>query len=172
MFFISSKKALFVLETFKFLYIQLPFNLSLSTLDLEDDSSFKVYNVSCLNKSLITQFVWYSRRKQDMTLKLCQLIEYYVGYIFIENHAEIMHRKRVWDPYLILVNNPKEPLHVRNCLKWDVLIEDCRKALKKITFFFRTQFLLINKIIKKKRNLNLGTSHSSSCKTSSDKFLD
>ena len=49
-----------------------------------------------------------------MTLKLCQLIEYYViGTFSWKNHAEIMHRKPVQDPILILVNNPKQPFHAR-----------------------------------------------------------
>ena len=45
------------------------------------------------------------------------------------------------------------------------------KSLKKDHFFFQTQSLLINKIMKK-MSLNLGASHSSGYKTSSDKFLD
>ena len=31
-----------------------------------------------------------------------------------ENHAENINRKLFPDPFLILVNNPKQPLHVRN----------------------------------------------------------
>ena len=34
-----------------------------------------------------------------------------------ENHAENVHRKLVSDLVLILVNNPKQPLHARNYLK-------------------------------------------------------
>ena len=33
-----------------------------------------------------------------MTLKLCRLIEYYAGYIFIENHAEIIYRNQSETP--------------------------------------------------------------------------
>ena len=32
----------------------------------------------------------------------------------MENHAEYVHQKLVPDPFFILVNNPKQPLHVRN----------------------------------------------------------
>ena len=32
----------------------------------------------------------------------------------MENHAENMHEKLVPDPFPILVNNPKQQLHVRN----------------------------------------------------------
>ena len=53
-----------------------------------------------------------------MTLKYCQLIEYYViGRFSWKNHAEIMHQKPVQDPFLILVNNPKQLFHARNCFK-------------------------------------------------------
>ena len=31
-----------------------------------------------------------------------------------ENHAKNMHQKLVADPFLILVNNPKQPLHMQN----------------------------------------------------------
>ena len=35
----------------------------------------------------------------------------------MENHAENVHQKLVPDPFLILVNNPKQPLHARNAFK-------------------------------------------------------
>ena len=35
----------------------------------------------------------------------------------MENHAENVHQKVVPDPFLILVNNPKQPLHARNYFK-------------------------------------------------------
>ena len=31
----------------------------------------------------------------------------------MENHAENVHEKLVPDPFFILVNNPKQPLHTR-----------------------------------------------------------
>ena len=47
--------------------------------------NLKVYGViSCVNKNLITHFVWYLKNEKGMTLKLCQLIEYYLRNIFIE----------------------------------------------------------------------------------------
>ena len=53
-----------------------------------------------------------------MTLKLCQLIEYYmIRNIFMENHTEYIHQKLVPDLFLNLVNSPKQPLHVRNSFK-------------------------------------------------------
>ena len=35
----------------------------------------------------------------------------------MENHAENVPQKLVSDPFLILVNNPKQPLHARNSFK-------------------------------------------------------
>ena len=50
--------------------------------------------------------------------------------------------------------------------------EDYQKAFKKSTlFFFPTQSLLMDKVIKKKRGLKLVTSCSSGYQTSSEKFL-
>ena len=50
--------------------------------------------------------------------------------------------------------------------------EDYQKALKKLTiYFFQTQSLLMDKVIKNKRGLELVTSRSSGYKTSSEKFL-
>ena len=31
-----------------------------------------------------------------------------------KNHAENVHQKLVSDPFIILLNNPKQPLHARN----------------------------------------------------------
>ena len=53
-----------------------------------------------------------------------------------KSHAENVHQKLVPDPFLILVNNPKQPLHARNSFKKDILIEDTQKALKKLALFF------------------------------------
>ena len=35
----------------------------------------------------------------------------------MENHAENAHQKLVPEPFLILVNNPKQSLHARNYFK-------------------------------------------------------
>ena len=34
-----------------------------------------------------------------------------------KNHAENVHQKLVPDPFLLLVNIPKQPLHARSCFK-------------------------------------------------------
>ena len=49
-----------------------------------------------------------------MTLKLCQLIEYLKKNILWKNHPESMLQNLVPDPFLILVNHPKQPLYARN----------------------------------------------------------
>ena len=86
---------------------------------------------------------------------------------------EIMHQKPVRDPFLILVNNPKQPVHARNCLKLRYFEEDYQKALKKLTLFFLSNPISFNEqVMKNKRGLKLVTSHRSRYKTSSDKFLD
>ena len=59
-------------------------------------------------------------RKKGLTLKLYPLIECYIKNIFMENHAENVHQKLVPDPFLILVNNPKQPLHAKSSLKNEI----------------------------------------------------
>ena len=41
----------------------------------------------------------------------------------MENHAENVHQKLVPDPLLILVNNPKQPLHARNFFKSKIFLK-------------------------------------------------
>ena len=43
--------------------------------------------------------------------------------------------KLVPDPFFILVNNPKQPLHARNSFK-NILKRDYQNPLKKLTLFF------------------------------------
>ena len=84
-----------------------------------------------------------------------------------------MHQKPVPDPSLILVNNPKQPLYVINSFKnkiiWKRIIKKPYKSL--LYFFFWTQSLLIDKVIKNKRILELVNSCSSGYKKSPEKFL-
>ena len=86
-----------------------------------------------------------------------------LGTFLWKNHAENVHQTLVPDPFFILVNNPMEPLHARNSLK---------SLLKsKLYFFFPTQSLLMDEIIKNKRGLELVNSPSSGYKTSSKNFF-
>ena len=62
-----------------------------------------------------------------MTLKLYPLIEYQKRFLW-RNHAEKEHQKLVPDFFLILVSNPKQPLHARksfeNKIFWKKIIKN------------------------------------------------
>ena len=79
--------------------------------------NLKNYGVSnCLNQNLITILLDILRRKKDMTLNFANWLsnkEYFYG----KNHAENVHHNQVAEPFLVLVNNAKQPLHARNCFK-------------------------------------------------------
>ena len=64
MLFISSKKP-FLFEIFLFLYFHLPVFFSLPTIALEvDPTKILVYGIiNCLNKNLITHFIWYLKKE-------------------------------------------------------------------------------------------------------------
>ena len=89
----------------------------------------------------------------------------------MEYHAENVHQRLVPDPFLILLINPKQPLHASNSFK--NILKEPQKASKKLTLFnfFQIQSLLMDKVIKNKRDVELVTSCSSGYKTSSEKFL-
>ena len=53
----------------------------------------------------------------------------------------------------------------------DILKEDYQKALKKLTFFFQIQSLLMDKVTKNIKDLELKPSQSSSYKKSLEKLL-
>ena len=65
MFFYFIKKALFVLEIFKFLYFLLPLFFPVNyCLRGWSKKNLKIYDViNCLKKNLITYFVWYLERE-------------------------------------------------------------------------------------------------------------
>ena len=48
-----------------------------------------------------------------------------------------MHQNLVPDSFVILLTNPKQPLHARNSfIKKDILKEDYQKPFKMLTLFF------------------------------------
>ena len=49
-----------------------------------------------------------------MVLKPCPYMEYQIKKVFIEKYAKNVQQKLVPDPFIILVNNPKQPLYARN----------------------------------------------------------
>ena len=66
-----------------------------------------------------------------------------------------MYQELVLDPFLILVNNPKQPLHARNYFKNKIFLkEDYQKGFKKLTLFFLSNSL-IDKVIINTRCLEL-----------------
>ena len=54
----------------------------------------------------------------------------------MENHAENVHQKLAPDPFLILLNNPKQPLDARNSFKKRNFERGLSKRLKKVKFIF------------------------------------
>ena len=83
-----------------------------------------------------------------------------------KNLAESVHQKLVPDLFLILVNNPKQPLHAIIILKIRYFETGLSKSLKKVFILFQTQSLLVGKIMKNNRDLKLVTIHASGYKTS------
>ena len=77
--------------------------------------NFKVYDViNWLNKILGTLLFNILGRKVGLILKLGQLIECWIRYISMRKCAENLHQKLVLYLFLILVNSPKQLIHVRS----------------------------------------------------------
>ena len=80
---------------------------------LEGDSRKII--IICLNKNLVTCFVWYFEKEITCDIEILAIdrvldTEHFYG----KNHAENMHQKSAPDPFLILLNNPKRSLHAGN----------------------------------------------------------
>ena len=120
-----------------------------------------MYNIiNYLNKDLITQFAWNLEKEKRYDTKTLGVDTVLNKNIFMKNHAENVPQKLVTDHFLILVNDPKQLLHVRNYFKKKMF---CKMIIKKLLtsylhFFFWTQALLMDKIIKNKRGLEPGQS--------------
>ena len=98
--------------------------------------NLKVYDViNCLNKNLITHFVWYLGKEKRYDIETLPVDRVLNKKHFMEYHSENVHQKLVPDPLLILVNNPKQPLHTRNYFKryFEIVLS---KTLKKVNFIF------------------------------------
>ena len=82
----------------------------------------------------------------------------------MENHAKNVHQKLAPDPFLILLNNPKQPLHARNSFKNNIFWKkDYQEALKKLTLFFLLNPVAFNGQSHTKQK-GLGTSDQSFCR--------
>ena len=133
--------------------------------------NLKVYDIfNYLNKMLIIHFVWYLVKEKRYDIETLSIDEYQITNIFIEKSCS------KWAPKV-------SPRPLFNFGKWLRTAITCKKflryferglskSLKKVNFsFLLTHFLLMDKVIKKKRGLELLISHSSGYKISSEKFL-
>ena len=118
--FLFHKKALLVLEIIKFFY----FRPSLFFLPVghcfrgRSKINLKVYDaISCLNKNSITYFVCYLEKEKRYDTKTLSIDGVSNKTFLWKNHAENMQQEIVPDLFIILVNNPKQPLHPRNSFK-------------------------------------------------------
>ena len=82
------------------------------------------------NENLITHFIWYIEKEKRYDIETLSFDRVQVTLLW-KCHAENVHQKLVPDPFLVLVNNPKQPLLARNSFKnkifWKRII---KKSLK------------------------------------------
>ena len=141
--------------------------------------NLKIYDViNCLNKNLITHFVWYLEKEIRCDIETLSIIrvsnkEHFNGKIMQKMCASKNDRSVVPDPFLILWYKLKQLLHARNSFKNKIFSKRItKKPLKsQLYFFFQTHSLLMNKVFKNKRGLELVTGRSSGYEKSSEKFL-
>ena len=97
--------ALFVLEIFKFLHFHLPlffFFCVSHCFRAWSKINLKVYDIiNCLNKNLITHFVWYLEKEKSYDIETSSIDrvlnkEHFYG----KNNAENVHQKLVPHPFL------------------------------------------------------------------------
>ena len=120
--------------------------------------NLKIYDViNCLIKNFVTHFVWYLEKEIRCDTETLSIDR--------ESNKEHFYQ----NPFLILLNNQKQPLHARNYFENNVFWKRViKKPLKRqLYFFIWTQSILMDKVIKNKRGLELFTSCSSSYRTSS-----
>ena len=77
--------------------------------------NLKVYDViNCLNKNLITRFIWYIENKQKYDIETLSIDRVLNRSICIKKTCRNMHQMLIPGLFLILVNNLKQPLHARS----------------------------------------------------------
>ena len=99
--------------------------------------------INCLNKNLITHFLWYLGKKKRYgieSLSTDRVLnkEHFYG----KKHTETVHQKLIPDPLLILVNNPKQPLHARNYFESKIF---WKMIIKKVISFFLSNPVPLNR---------------------------
>ena len=68
--------------------------------------------MNCPNMNLITHFVCYLEKENRYDIENLSIDRVLnKEHLYGKSHAENMHQKLVPDPFLILVKNPKQPLH-------------------------------------------------------------
>ena len=116
MFFISYKKLISFSRYWSFCISICPFFLPIShCFRAWSKTNLEVYDIiNCLNEKLITNFIWYPRKKKRYGIETLS-----IDRVLNEEHfyGKIVHQKLVPDPFFILVNNPKQLLHARNSFK-------------------------------------------------------
>ena len=131
MFFISSKN-LFLFSRYSF-FVFLSFPLFIRVghcFRWWSKIKLKVHDViNCLNKNSLTHFVWYLEKEiETLSIEGVSDKKHFYRKIMQKN----MYQELVPDLFIILVNNPKQPLHARNYFKskifWKRII---KKPLKR-----------------------------------------
>ena len=89
--------------------------------------NLKVHDmISCLNKNLITHFVWYLENEKRCDTETLS-VEYQIKIIFKEKSCKNCAAKASPGLFYNLVNNTKQPLHARNYFKskifWERIIK-------------------------------------------------
>ena len=80
--------------------------------------NLKVYDaINCLNKNLITHFIWCREKEKSYEIETFSIDRVLNKEHFFWSDAENVHQKLVPDSFLMLVNNPKQPLHARNSVR-------------------------------------------------------
>ena len=118
MFFISSKKLFWFSTYSNFCVFIVPFFFPVShCFKGWFKKNLKVYYIiNCLSKDFITHFVWYHEKEIR-----CDIETLTIDRVWNKKHfyGKIMQKMctKHFDPFVILLNNPKQPLHTRNSFK-------------------------------------------------------
>ena len=130
MFFISSKK-LFSFSRYSNLCIFVfPFFLPVSHCFTGwSKKNLNVYDViNGLNKNIITHFVWYLEKEIRCDVETLPIDRVFnKEYFYRKGHAKNVHQKLAPDPFLVLLNNPKQPLQSRNSFKNEIFWKEIIK---------------------------------------------
>ena len=116
MFFISSRKLFSFLRYLNFCIFVFPLFFPVSHCYRGwSKKNLKIYDViNCLNKNLITYFVWYLEKEKRCDIETLSIGSIRYKIFLWKNHAENLHQKLAPDPFLIFLNSPKQPLHAKN----------------------------------------------------------